>query len=300
MGWANSSLRRLAELPPKSGRCGSRGQGLLPPRMPALPSPMCSGNALRSAGPRRLRRGTGVIREDPLEAAWSPQQRPAMHATPAAAQLHSSEAHQASRQAILAAQDAGQLVATSSSGGGERSGGCGGQPGPPPSSSSLSTTLAEAGVPAPATPTSSGSSGALVGPSGQPESEVERRLEEMLSRLQSLSWRRVDVCFGATALPLLSHQHIQARGLRACSCSCCPATACASQQERSLWPLTRGCLPAAVPSPACVQMQRWWANWPGKTTIKHLALQLQAMEQLRQAQQARDASAQQPTGSRSS
>lgn len=34
-----------------------------------------------------------------------------------------------------------------------------------------------------------------------------------------------------------------------------------------------------------VQMQRWWVNWPGKTTIKHLALQLQAMEQLRAQRQ---------------
>jgi hypothetical protein len=65
----------------------------------------------------------------------------------------------------------------------------------------------------------------------------ERRVEEMLVRLQAVSWRRVDVCFGATLLPLLSHQHIQ--------------------------------------------MQRWWVNWPGRAVVKHLALQLQAMEELR-------------------
>lgn len=33
--------------------------------------------------------------------------------------------------------------------------------------------------------------------------------EQILERLQALPWRRVDVCFGATALSILSHQHIQ-------------------------------------------------------------------------------------------
>jgi hypothetical protein len=64
----------------------------------------------------------------------------------------------------------------------------------------------------------------------------------MLCRLQALPWRRVDVCFGATLLPMLSHQHIQ--------------------------------------------MQRWWVNWPGWAVAKHLALQIQAMEQLRGGAQA--------------
>lgn len=50
-------------------------------------------------------------------------------------------------------------------------------------------------------------------------------------------------------------------------------------------PAAAACLPRA-------QMQRWWVNWPGKTTVKHLALQLQAMEQLRAQQRAAQAGAQ--------
>ena len=69
----------------------------------------------------------------------------------------------------------------------------------------------------------------------------EQRLEEMLSRLQALGWRRVDVCFAGAALPFLAHQHIQ--------------------YQRVI-------------------------NWPGQTTVKHLALQLAAMEQLRAQRQA--------------
>lgn len=34
-------------------------------------------------------------------------------------------------------------------------------------------------------------------------------LLQILTSLQGLPWRRVDVCFGATPLPILSHQHIQ-------------------------------------------------------------------------------------------
>ena len=230
-------------------------------------------------------RGTGVVREDPLEAAWAPHQRPALHATPAAAALHSGEGRQVSEDAILRARSAGQLAGGSGSGalpavaaGVEGASQYAAFPAGPAGSSQQQLTVGRQGLagimdmeargqapaamggsPGASRPASllgqaaaagerqasgggvasSSSSGAAVGSSslGAPSPE-EQRVEEMLTRLQALAWRRVDVCFGATLLPLLSHQHIQ--------------------------------------------MQRWWVNWPGRAVVKHLALQIQAMEQLRQ------------------
>lgn len=175
-----------------------------------------------------LCRGTGVIREDPLESAWWPQQRPALHATQAAAQLHSGEAHTVSRQAVLRAHSAGQLAEASS-------GGTGGAPNGAESSDAgrskspqqqrqqqgildqqkaSTSELIQVAATAPSLAGSGGSSGSgnIAGSSVEQQAEEERRLEGMLACLQSLPWRRVDVCFGATALPLLSHQHIQVSG----------------------------------------------------------------------------------------
>ncbi|PRW45615.1 alpha beta-hydrolases superfamily [Chlorella sorokiniana] len=249
VGWANSSLRRLHELPPKNGR------------------------------------GTGVIREDPLEFAWRPEQRPALHATPAAVELHSGESHRVSSAAILQAHTAEELVAGSSSGGGGGPNGGGSAAngsiiaGSSSSSSSsggmdqetlglprgnaavasssnaaeqvrLAASAAAAQPAGGADPSGSsrngGGSTAVAGsivpplPAGQQSRAHEQRLEEMLARLQALGWRRVDVCFAGAALPFLAHQHIQ--------------------QQRVI-------------------------NWPGQATVKHLALQLAAMEQLRAAGQ---------------
>lgn len=232
-----------------------------------------------------------MIREDPLEFAWRPEQRPALHATPAAAELHSGEPHRVSREAILQAQTAEELVAGSSSGRGsmdQPAGAAGGQ-GSSSSAGELAAALEsateEAAVPAAASTGGYGngsSAGLQVAPAERkgdsgshaglievaasaashlgsssarssssqlaaaslaaapPDSRqlpaVEERLEEMLSRLQALGWRRVDVCFAAAPLPFLAHQHIQ--------------------QQRVI-------------------------NWPGAATARHLALQLAAMEQLR-------------------
>lgn len=51
------------------------------------------------------------------------------------------------------------------------------------------------------------------GPGGSEQTdaaEARRRLMDgMLQRLQALPFRRVDVCFGATLLPIMAHQNIQ-------------------------------------------------------------------------------------------
>ncbi|PSC68977.1 lipase [Micractinium conductrix] len=240
VGWANSSLRRLAELPAKSGR------------------------------------GAGVVREDPLEAAWWPEARARLHATPAAAALHSGEARRHSEAEVLAADSPRQLAASGTQADAGRRGNdsaaLAGQqqqqqqpqaqqqaqqppsaqpqrPGGPLQETSAEVAAEEGGrerlvASATAAAAAGAAAAALVQALGQggvravQPAEGERQVEEMLGRLQALPWRRVDVCFGATLLPLLSHQHIQ--------------------------------------------MQRWWVNWPGRAVIQHLALSLEAMETLRQ------------------
>jgi pimeloyl-ACP methyl ester carboxylesterase len=57
-----------------------------------------------------------------------------------------------------------------------------------------------------------------------------------LVALQQLQWRRIDCCFAGAAIPLLAHQHMQ--------------------------------------------VQRKWMNYDGMATAKHLALQLAAMEEI--------------------
>ncbi len=198
-------------------------------------------------------RGTGVIREDPLELAWRPEQRPALHATPAAAELHSGEPHRLSGAAILQAHSAEELVAGSSSGSSNssRGGGSGSSIDEQLPSSALAQLAASGNLSA---SSSSGSGQPAAGsmapglPVGQQLAAHEQRLEEMLSRLQALGWRRVDVCFAGAALPFLAHQHIQ--------------------YQRVI-------------------------NWPGQATVKHLALQLAAMEQLRAQQRAQQQAMQQ-------
>ncbi|KAL4425732.1 hypothetical protein ABPG75_009748 [Micractinium tetrahymenae] len=229
VGWANSSLRRLRELPRRDGR------------------------------------GTGVVREDPLELAWAPAQHPTLHATATAEQLHSGEGHRVGEAAVLAADSPEQLMDSGSVEGsgrhGSSRGGAASAAAMRPQQTSAEVAAEEGAreqrpapaVPAPGPASSSstgvarlaflqsslgGSSSSSISRGSSPRAdERERQVEEMLTRLQALPWRRVDVCFGATLLPLLSHQHIQ--------------------------------------------MQRWWLNWPGHAVIKHLALQLEAMEAMR-------------------
>ncbi|KAL4445864.1 hypothetical protein ABPG77_009063 [Micractinium sp. CCAP 211/92] len=250
VGWANSSLRRLEELPRKDGS------------------------------------GAGVVREDPLELAWTPAARPRLRATAAGSELGSGDGHRAGEAAVLAAESAEQLA---QSGAVEGLDGRGtGASAPPerrlqqtsadvaaeegareqqPASAeaarprgSSSTAGARMGLLQSSLSGSRGGSGgageAGSGPQAGGDAERERQLEEVLSRLQALPWRRVDVCFGATLLPLLSHQHIQ--------------------------------------------MQRWWLNWPGHGVIKHLALQLEAMERLRRQAGQRQQTAPQLAGAGSS
>lgn len=161
-----------------------------------------------------------------------------------------------SSAAILQAHTAGELVASSSSGHGSMGGSGTGSSVDEQSAEGVAGGLAGRGSGAAAAaasalaqPSSSSRSrsrgngqpaaGSMAAPlpTGQQSLAHEQRLEEMLSRLQALGWRRVDVCFAGAALPFLAHQHIQ--------------------YQRVI-------------------------NWPGQATVKHLALQLAAMEQLRE------------------
>ena len=175
-------------------------------------------------------RGAGVIGEDPLEAAWGPQQRPWLHASPAAAELRSDEALEVTPEAVMRAGSATQLAAASSSSSPAHQ-----QQRQQQQQAQYSSWAGAAAAQQlrGRRPGDDCDSWALDAPE-----QRGREVEAMLARLQSLPWRRVDVCFGDTPLPLLSHQHIQ--------------------------------------------MQRWWMNWPGRSVVRHLGLQLQAMERLRQ------------------
>ena len=290
VGWANSSLRRLAELPAKSGRCAEPGaratattNHLVVSNSQQQPQQIswCLTNSrqrLQRSLPRCLQRchprerllgqlmgtsahaspcflatqptrcrGAGVVREDPLEAAWWPEARARLHATPAAAALHSGEARRHSEAEVLAADSPRQLAASGTQADAGRRGNdsaaLAGQqqqqqqpqaqqqaqqppsaqpqrPGGPLQETSAEVAAEEGGrerlvASATAAAAAGAAAAALVQALGQggvravQPAEGERQVEEMLGRLQALPWRRVDVCFGATLLPLLSHQHIQ-------------------------------------------------------------------------------------------
>eukprot|EP00887_Chlorella_sp_A99_P005958 scaffold29.g5958.t1 len=290
--------------------------------------------------------GRGVIREDPLEAAWWPEAARRVHTAPAAAGLHSHQSRQLSEQDILESDTPQELAAHDSSNADSSAGGtagdgaglrgsgpaahdgragngagdgasgrpCGSGGGgarvvdvsvaagalaaaptadmrghPPaiaaaaegarsavthhpadvalPSASSGDGGTMTASAIVPAAAAGAGAAAAADLEAAVPELPLPLRLPaklfsvepqafdrqlaaerlahaeqasggwRILERLQALPWRRVDVCFGATALSILSHQHIQ--------------------------------------------VQRWWLNGVGEPVARHLVLQLQAMEQLR-------------------
>lgn len=80
VGWANSSLRRLSELPDDDRKSG-RGKG-----------------------------GRGVVREDPLEWAWAPAARAALRNTEAGQRLDPGHGHTVSVGAVMEAETAEELV----------------------------------------------------------------------------------------------------------------------------------------------------------------------------------------------
>lgn len=220
-----------------------RGEGQVPVPLPRPAARACRHQRLRSPAPTSSRsalslpcRGAGVVREDPLELAWAPAARPRLHATAAAGELRSGEGHSVGQAAVLAAQSAQQLVRSRSAEGPSGPGrGAGGTPARQLQQMSADVAAEEGAREQPPailvaaaadSPSNGGSTGAALlgrlqgslsgsgtstGLSAPGMSERERQVEEILNRLQALPWRRVDVCFGATLLPLLSHQHIQAR-----------------------------------------------------------------------------------------
>ena len=125
---------------------------------------------------------------------------------------------------MLEAGSPGQLAANSSGDGG--SGGTAGQGQAQPEATGVPPSVQNATELAPAGSSTSSGGQEQPGPAQAAPSSLaaressssslslggaqEGRVDEMLSRLQALPWRRVDVCFGATLLPMLSHQHIQA------------------------------------------------------------------------------------------
>lgn len=177
------------------------------------------------------------MREDPLELAWAPAARPRLHATAAASQLHSGEGHRVGEAAVLGANSAEQLAGSgpveepSGRGRGNTArrlqqtsadvaaeeGATEQRPAQVAASGGSSAATARLGLLQSSLSGGSGGVGGVGGAGSGPPAGVglgagrEQQVEEMLSRLQALPWRRVDVCFGATLLPLLSHQHIQAR-----------------------------------------------------------------------------------------
>lgn len=152
VGWANSSLRAVDELPVIKIK------------------------------------GRGVVRADPLEWAWAPEARARLHQHPAAAQLDATHGHTSSVEAVMRSDTAQELVGTARPDRGEKPVGSGGD-GAPAERESLERAWATG------TAATSGTKGYI---------------HASLRSLQQLpSWRRVDVCFGAAALPLLAHQHMQ-------------------------------------------------------------------------------------------
>lgn len=206
VGWANSSLRRLEELPCKGGK------------------------------------GAGVVREDPLEAAWWPEEAARVHAAPAAAGLQLAAAHTVMQEEIMVAESPEELAQhrTGSSGGGAMAtkavGSAGRQRIEVPVAAGAAASVASQGSDAsvvvakavsavvptaqPAIAFAGSGSGITALPDWMrlqdPEQAAQRqqRVDGMLASLQAMPWRRIDVCFGDTLLPLLSHQHIQASNSR--------------------------------------------------------------------------------------
>ena len=119
---ANSSLRHLEELP-KVGLGGflcTRGRpcGDGPPNLLMAPPtyrPPCLRTLLLLLLLQKQGLGKGVVREDPLEAAWWPDAALRVHTAPAAAQLRSGEARQVSEEDVMAADTPEELVQHSSS-----------------------------------------------------------------------------------------------------------------------------------------------------------------------------------------
>jgi pimeloyl-ACP methyl ester carboxylesterase len=173
VGWANSSLRRVEELP-------------------HIPTP----------------KGRGVVREDPLEWAWAQDARASLRRSPAAAELDAARGHFETERDVLDAQTPEELASSASCTPHERD--------------LAAAAITKRGQQSPQEPSTSGAA---------PE-----YIDAALRSLQSMPWRRIDVCFLGGVLPMLAHQHLQ--------------------------------------------VQRGWLNFDGRAVAKHLALQMQAMEEL--------------------
>lgn len=228
VGWANSSLRQLHALPEIS-----------------------------------IPKGCGVVREDPFEAAWAPQDRPGVERRGEKSHLDPGKAHIAGPMDILEAENPEDLIRrervlpqtnTKTNIEAHKEEGEEQQEGTFRSSNIALNEVKLRGEPVASSGALSGgsssglndslaSSASLSTSSRASSSPLDGHassreyIDSALESLQKLPWRRVDVCFAAAALPLLAHQHLQ--------------------------------------------VQRKWTNWVGMATAKHLALQFVAMEELR-------------------
>jgi len=216
VGWANSSLRDIHELPR------------------FLPGT----------------KGRGVVREDPLEMAWSLESRPLVEKFGDVMGLDPEHGHVAtSVKDILNASTAQDLISKEEETEidyDEKN-----------FINYVPTEAAPNGSTAPRTSNSIGSgistsvsstidsvnTGAAVAepavnvaePRGNGRTNSEY-IKASLASLQQLQWRRIDCCFAGAAMPMLAHQHMQ--------------------------------------------VQRKWVNYEGMATAKHLALQWAAMEEI--------------------
>ena len=217
VGWANSSIRQVHELPKIS-----------------------------------VAKGCGVVREDPLEAAWAIKDRAGVEERGIKANLEPENAHTAQAIDILNAENPEDLVhreqvisnitnntsdadiknSTSTNNSADTI------VNNSVSSASTSNSGDSSGDSLRLLPSSSRASGSRAGGPLGADATSREYIDDALESLQTLPWRRIDVCFAGASLPLLAHQH--------------------------------------------VQVQRKWANWAGLATAKHLALQFVAMEELRQ------------------
>lgn len=174
VGWANSSIRDIHELPR------------------FLPGT----------------KGRGVVREDPLEMAWSPESRPSVEKCGDAVGLDPGYGHVAtSVNDIMDASTAQDLVSKEEEIKNDA-----------PTLHSIPNALnrtstidststinidgfnAGVGIPEPAVN--------IAEPRGTRKSKSEY-IKASLTSLRQLQWRRIDCCFAGAAMPLLAHQHMQ-------------------------------------------------------------------------------------------
>ncbi len=221
----------------------------------------------------QLRR-RGVVREDPLHAA----QGGALHAA------QENPLHAAQENPLHAAQGGGGHAV-----GGERDGGgtvhardstdAAGETGAAGQHTASQRMQSSTGVQQPATAPAS------VVAAAEKQVESTAYVPEMLNALQSMPWRRVDVCFQQATVPMLAHNHIQV----------CKHTGCWCMEMEYAMACSRGVCLCGVCTFTPVRMlgtisshpqvTRRWINFEGEQVAEHLAQQLAAMEQLLQQQE---------------